>query len=250
MAETPFGGQPLKRITFATSFTILLAGSSLFTGLNADTWYGSPRQHAVNTAWGAAEIHDDSALFADFQTHVQKYVELHRRLERFLPPLEPSDDPGKICAAIGALKRELRADRIEAKRGDIFTDDIAELFRRVILEALEDADAVELLAMFAEENPKPTVLPRVNAAYPEAAPIAFMPPRILLALPELPEELRYSFMYRALILWDVHAELIVDFIPDAVPCSDPDTTVKTSRCVTLLDAPATGAKVWKLPRIF
>ncbi len=134
--------------------------------------------------------------------------------------LELSDDPAKICSAIGALKRELRAARIKGKRGDIFTNGIGELVRRVILEALKDADPVELLAMFAEEDPNPTALPRVNASYPGAAQIAVMPGRILLALPELPEELRYSFMHRALILWDVHAELIVDFIPDAIPYSD------------------------------
>ena len=44
-----------------------------------------------------------------------------------------------------------------------------------------------------------------------------MPTRLLLALPALPEELQYRFMNRALILWDVHAELIVDFIPDVIP---------------------------------
>jgi hypothetical protein len=215
-----FEGQPLKRINVTTLFTIVLAGSSLCPALDTDTWCGSPSQHAVNTAWRAAEIHDDTALLADFQKRVQKYVEMHRRLERCLPPLELSDDPAKICSAIGALKRELRAARIKGKRGDIFTNDIGELFRRVILEALKDADPVELLAMFAEEDPNPTALPRVNRSYPGAAQIAVMPGRILLALPELPEGLRYGFMHRALILWDVHAELIVDFIPDAIPYSD------------------------------
>ncbi|HEX2524281.1 MAG TPA: hypothetical protein VHP35_19385 [Terriglobia bacterium] len=210
--------EPLKGIAFATSFGIMVAGSSLHPG--PDIWSGSPSQHAANATWQATEIHDDTALLADFQKRVQKYVELHRRLEKLLPPLELSDDPAKICSAIGALKRELRAARIKGKRGDIFTNDIGELFRRVILEALKDADPVELLAMFAEEDPNPTALPRVNASYPGAAQIAVMPGRILLALPELPEELRYSFMHRALILWDVHAELIVDFIPDAIPYSD------------------------------
>jgi hypothetical protein len=214
-----FEWHPLKGLTFAAFLAIAMTSPS--PRPRPDTWCGSPSQHVANTVSQAAEIHNDTALLADFQKRVQKYVELHRRLEKPLPPLELSDDPAKICAAVAALKRELRAARIEAKRGDIFSNDIGQLFRGMILEALEDADPIELVAMFSEETPNPTALPRVNASYPGAAQLAVMPPRILLTLPELPEELRYGFMHRALILWDVHAELIVDFIPDAVPCFDP-----------------------------
>jgi hypothetical protein len=35
---------------------------------------------------------------------------------------------------------------------------------------------------------------------------------MLCSLPQLPEELQFRFMNRDLILWDVHANLIVDFI--------------------------------------
>ena len=40
-----------------------------------------------------------------------------------------------------------------------------------------------------------------------------MPPSILLNLPKLPEELEYRFVGPHLILHDVNANLIVDFIP-------------------------------------
>jgi hypothetical protein len=42
-------------------------------------------------------------------------------------------------------------------------------------------------------------------------------PSILCALPPLPDELQYRFAGRTLILWDVHADLIVDLLPGALP---------------------------------
>ena len=44
-----------------------------------------------------------------------------------------------------------------------------------------------------------------------------MPPQILKALPPLPEELDYRFIETSLILLDVHAHIIVDYLTGAVP---------------------------------
>lgn len=44
-----------------------------------------------------------------------------------------------------------------------------------------------------------------------------MPPKLLLALPLLPEELEYLFVNRDLVLWDWHADLIIDVLPNAIP---------------------------------
>jgi hypothetical protein len=41
----------------------------------------------------------------------------------------------------------------------------------------------------------------------------------LLRLPQLPKEVEYRFVGRDLILRDVAANLIVDFLPNAVPQS-------------------------------
>lgn len=43
-----------------------------------------------------------------------------------------------------------------------------------------------------------------------------MPPCLLAALPPLPEELGYRFLAGDLVLVDLHARLIVDFIPRAL----------------------------------
>ncbi len=47
--------------------------------------------------------------------------------------------------------------------------------------------------------------------------MATMPPSLLAALPELPKELEYRIVGNYLVLRDVDAALILDYIPAAVP---------------------------------
>jgi hypothetical protein len=44
-----------------------------------------------------------------------------------------------------------------------------------------------------------------------------VPPLLVEALPPLPRQLAYDFIGRALILRDVDAEVVADFLPDALP---------------------------------
>jgi hypothetical protein len=57
----------------------------------------------------------------------------------------------------------------------------------------------------------------VNTLYPEKAALATVPPLILVNLPRLPDGLEYRFMGRDLILRDRDANVVVDFVPGAVP---------------------------------
>ena len=54
---------------------------------------------------------------------------------------------------------------------------------------------------------------RVNEALPEEAPFGMVPPQALRDLPPLPDELRYMVLSKALLLWDHHADLVVDLAP-------------------------------------
>ncbi len=47
--------------------------------------------------------------------------------------------------------------------------------------------------------------------------MATMPPSLLAVLPRLPKELEYRIIGRFLVLRDVDAALIVDYIPDLIP---------------------------------
>jgi len=56
-----------------------------------------------------------------------------------------------------------------------------------------------------------------NGRYPDTVPLATMPPQVLAALPTLPDELEFRFIADRLILLDVPAHLVVDYIEDALP---------------------------------
>ncbi len=66
-----------------------------------------------------------------------------------------------------------------------------------------------------EGAPAPPPPLQVNMAWPEEVPFGFVPPQMLAALPRLPAELQYRIIGNALVLLDHHANLIVDFLPDA-----------------------------------
>jgi hypothetical protein len=158
----------------------------------------------------------DFALLAEFHNRVEEYVALHRLLEGQVPTLEVSDDPKEIQAAIEALQKKLRQARATARQGDIFTAEVAQLFRRLIREVFPEGETLRLLSMIAEEMPKALIRPRVNASYPAGASLSVMPTKLLLVFPPLPEELQYRFVGRDLILWDVHANLVVDVVQNAI----------------------------------
>lgn len=59
--------------------------------------------------------------------------------------------------------------------------------------------------------------PMVNQMYPPTQPLVTFPAGLLRALPKLPRELEYRLVQRNLILRDIEANLIIDFIPAAMP---------------------------------
>ena len=157
-----------------------------------------------------------------FEERVTQYVLEHRRLESTVPRLQPTRDVRQIDMAVRALALRIRLARPDARQGDLITPEVAAAFRRTIGTCLTAAEWAAVLAENAEEEAEeeegvpagPPVL-RVNMTWPEAVLFGFVPPQLLAALPRLPEELQYRIVGNALVLWDHHANLIVDFLPDA-----------------------------------
>ncbi len=159
----------------------------------------------------------------EFNEHVQKYMDLHKKIERSLPPLDKKEsDPAKIVNHQKALSAAIRAARPEARRGDIFQRDVQPVFLMIIKEQLSSGKGATARAMIlGDGNPKSPESPAkvdlsVNAEYPAKAPLSTVPPSVLLSLPRLPEGLEYRFVGRHLILYDGPANLIVDVLPDAI----------------------------------
>ena len=151
-----------------------------------------------------------------FLQRVDEYVAMHRQLEGPLPREVVTADPESLFASKRALSAAIRTMRADARQGDIFSPAVARYFRVLVADSLRAGGVQNLLASIEEENTVHTPA-AVNVEYPAGRSISMMPPCVLAALPPLPAELQYRFVGRDLILWDVHAGLIVDFVPDAVP---------------------------------
>jgi hypothetical protein len=54
----------------------------------------------------------------------------------------------------------------------------------------------------------------VNEPYPEGATHE-VPATLLQRFPGLPEDVEYRILDHDLVLWDIHADLVIDFVPFA-----------------------------------
>lgn len=164
------------------------------------------------------EVAQDLLATKAFQDRLSEYVTLHRMLEG--PPPRPSVDLSGVRTEMQQLARGIVQARRHARQGDLITRDVARLFRRRIAAALppEEWDAVlKELAEDDEAGPARPVVLRVNMAWPAGVSFGCVPPQLLAALPPLPPELQYRIIGRSLVLWDHHADLIVDFLAGAFP---------------------------------
>jgi hypothetical protein len=160
-------------------------------------------------------VNADAQLLVEFKQRVDAYMKVHNRLEKDTPPLKRTDDPVRIKASQDALSAAIRAERASAVQGEVFTPEIADRLRRLMNPEMIGKKGIETNKSLKEDAPLGVVV-KVNAPYPEDAPLPTVPPNLLASLPALPDDLEYRVIGRALILRDVHANLIVDFIPRAI----------------------------------
>ncbi len=158
----------------------------------------------------------DGAVVAEFNRRIKDYMALQSELESTLKDLPNKASPREIDAnqrALGALIAKARPD---AKVGDVFSADMQAFVRGVIRHVLQGPDGARLKASIQDENPQDTKI-EVNGRYPDTVPLSTMPPDVLTALPQLPEELEYRFVGDRLILLDTKAHIIVDYVADVFP---------------------------------
>ena len=168
-------------------------------------------------------VESDRRILAEFAARVHAYSEVKDAAALTVQPLVVLPDPGEIRRRSDALATVIRSARWGAQPGDIFTLEIAQLIRRAIRGSC-DEDYLALLALVHEEWEAPLPEPSIHGRWPGATPLPTMPPDLLAALPPLPAGLQYRFMTRALVLLDIDANLIVDFVPDAIPITTLATT--------------------------
>jgi hypothetical protein len=197
---------------------IVVLGSVILVGCSTEGSSTSARSgDRPEPQAGAQKVNPDAQLLADFKSRIDKYMELHNKLEKQSPPLKETKDPAQIKASQVVLAQKIREARTDAQPGEIFTPEIRQLLRRLMYPETKGPDGRETKAAMAEERQElKDVKLRVNAEYPDNAPLMTVPPNILAALPKLPEDLEYRFVNRHMILLDVHANLIVDYVVNAI----------------------------------
>lgn len=168
-------------------------------------------------AWTQEKVHPDAAILQDFQRRTDAYLKLRKKADDGAPKLKETTDPAKITQAQEALAERIRAARASARPGDIFTPDVQKLFRRLMYPEVKGAEGAKTKEAIKEDAPPVAAVPfKVNATYPEGQPLPTVPPDLLERLPKLHEQLEYRIIGRHMILRDVDANLIVDYMLNAI----------------------------------
>jgi hypothetical protein len=183
------------RLLSAVALTALVAGAS---GLAAQSQPVNPQ---------ALEL-------KNFRDHVDEYVKLREKVRAGMPKLKETSDPAEITRREHALGNAVRAARAGAKQGEVFTPEVCRILRETIRDNFRRRPPNESHAALASVPETPL---KVNDTYPSSIPLATVPPTLLAQLPPLPDGIEYRLVGNRLILRDIDANLVVDFIPDAVP---------------------------------
>ena len=159
----------------------------------------------------------DKVALRDFSKRVKSYVATQHVLT--VEKQKPTTDIAELEKRRVALRQALQQSRVSAKQGDIFTPAASRVFRKLLGETLEGSDGPKIKASL--EHAEPTAPPTfsVNGLFPNAngQPIQSVPATLLRNLPLLPKGLEYCLAGKTLALRDSDANMVVDYLPNALP---------------------------------
>ena len=160
----------------------------------------------------------ETPIVDGFTRRLDAYMAIHNDVERRLAASWVFDDPQDLFDTMRAMQSGIRLARPDARPGAVLTTDVSALIRARLAQRLVACNySVEDVLEFLNEERMPGVPePRVNEPFPWSAGSA-MWPTLLGALPRLPSELQYRFFDRDLVVIDVHADLVVDVVKNALP---------------------------------
>lgn len=169
---------------------------------------------AASQAKPAQRVNQNAAISADFEKRVTDYMKLRQSAQAGLTTPKNTQSPTQLIEYQHQLADRIRSGRPQAQQGDIFAPEIIGLFRHLVSQSINGPQGMRIRKSYERAEPIRGVHLEVNEAYPDGLALQSMPPSLLLNLPKLPKELEYRFVDHELILRDVAANLIVDFIPD------------------------------------
>lgn len=164
----------------------------------------------------AAASVDEVAALAQFDAAIAKYMALRQRLRNELAGPVPNSTAPELTRATDSIAAAIQRARAGAREGNIFSAPVAMVVKRWVGDVVRRDNLAATLADIDDETPT-VKAPSIHLRFPAASHLATMPPSLLAALPALPKELEYRIVGGYLVLRDVDAALILDYIPAAVP---------------------------------
>ncbi|HYB94931.1 MAG TPA: hypothetical protein VEC39_08150 [Vicinamibacterales bacterium] len=164
------------------------------------------------TAPSAAE----AAAIRQFNDAVTKYLKLRRGLTGEIAGPKANSTSSQLTTASDNLAIAIQRARPDARPGTIFVAPANPVLKKRIRDAVVQGSLAATLADIDDE--RATILePKIHLRLPAASQMATMPPALLAALPRLPKELEYRIIGHYLVLRDVDAAIVIDYMPAAVP---------------------------------
>ena len=157
----------------------------------------------------------DRELVEDFRERVADYMKLHERLQTQGTRQKQRDDVGENLVSENALAMRIRFERHDARPGDVFTPPIALALRRAMDPELRGLAALQARESIRDDASEIFVLV-VNGDYAAGASRSTMPGNVLQILPPLPRGLEYRIVDTHLILLDINANIVVDYVLDVM----------------------------------
>lgn len=191
--------------------------------MRKSSWQSAVGAAVLVTCSGiAGSAQTASSAVEQFTAATREYALAHRRIERAVGPLTVTASPVELMANVNAIGDGIRGDRVNARQGDLFTPQLSAELRERIADALA-ARGLTPADVTTDEIPeginRSALVVRVGGPFPWAAGFNVLP-TLIEALPELPPELQYRFVFRDLVLVDVHANLVVDVLPQALAATE------------------------------
>jgi hypothetical protein len=158
----------------------------------------------------------DAVAVQQFEAAVAEYVTMRRRLANEISGPVPNSTSVQLNNASDMLAAAIQRSRPNARVGDLFVAPVAPVFKRTLGDAVRTGELTKVLAAIDDEEPIVRE-PQLHLRFPGSAQMATMPPTLLAVLPRLPKELEYRIVGRYLVLRDIDAALIIDYVPDLIP---------------------------------
>ena len=177
----------------------------------------SYRAFAVGALVLAASLYAHAVEPDEFKQRCAAYQALRTDAGKGLADLGKNPTPEEIKKHRESLRARLAELRADAEPGEILTPAMFEVVAAVRSETAGAQGKAARETVLGDGNPSKEgirVPLKINAPYD--APLSTVPPDLLARLPELPENLQYRFVGKSLILYDVEADMVVDYISGAV----------------------------------